>query len=301
MSLPGTTKHRRELLVNPLFWTACHLDSFACSFRHVPTKAHRLANEIQESADINEKTNDAEILSRSAVPNVKRSILSSFLLEEESVFNQRSKAPKFYFAGQSVHRPYFNLFLHRTQAGQISQDGPFLGYLDYLDVTSKRVTKLSPSGVPIQSQNPIGARLFAKKMARITPQEWTEDPYFICVLLSIAQFQRRLSKDSSRRAFSTCLLVVNREDHEFVHIYEAQITNEFLDMLDKSAIATTSINGPAVYHRKIPYRPFENFPERIRAETLASATADEVDAEKKAVKRPLESEDDQGRNVMQKH
>ncbi|KAE8349781.1 hypothetical protein BDV28DRAFT_140504 [Aspergillus coremiiformis] len=294
------TKHRRELLVNPLFWTASHLDTFGCSFQHVPTKAPRQSIVIQASATVNQKTNDTEVLSRSAVPSVKFNILSRFLRDDENVFNQHGKGPKFFFAGQPVHRPHFTIFFHCTSTGNINQDGPFLGYLDYLDVTAIRARKLAPSGIPTHSQNAIGARIFAKKLSGVTPQEWTEDPYFICVLLSIAQLQRRLSKNPPARSFSPRLIVVNRDDREFVYLYEARFTFEFLEMLDKPTSVMASTNGPIMYQRKIPFRPFESFPARVRAETLASATVDNVNTEKRAVKRPIQHEGDQGRNVKQK-
>lgn len=90
MAVPGITKHRRELLVNPLFWTTSHLDAFGCSFQCAPTKAPWQSIVIQASDDVNQKTNDAEVLSRSAVPSVKLNILSRFLQDDESVFNQRA-------------------------------------------------------------------------------------------------------------------------------------------------------------------------------------------------------------------
>ncbi|GKZ20521.1 hypothetical protein AbraCBS73388_006098 [Aspergillus brasiliensis] len=154
MSVSETTKHRRELLVTPLFWTASHLDAFGCSFQHVPTQAPRQSIVIQASAAVDQETNDTKVLSRSAVPSVKFHILSRFLQDNESVFNQRG------------------------------------------------------------------------------------------------------------------------HDREFIYLYEAQIPVEFLEMLDKPTIVPASTNGPIIYQRKIPFRPFETFPARVRAETLASAIVD---------------------------
>lgn len=94
--------------------------------------------------------------------------------------------------------------------------------------------------------------------------------------------------------------MVNRDDREFVYLYEAQFTLEFLEMLDKSTIVTASIKGPIICQRKIPFRPFESFPARVRAEALASATVDKVNTGTRAVKRQLQPEDDYERNVKQK-
>ena len=48
-------------------------------------------------------------------------------------------------------------------------------------------------GILTHSQNAIGARILAKTLSRVTAQECTEDPYFICDFLSIAQLQKRYS------------------------------------------------------------------------------------------------------------
>lgn len=95
--------------------------------------------------------------------------------------------------------------------------------------------------------------------------------------------------------------MVNRDDREFVYLYEAEFTLEFLEMLQKSTIATASTKGSIIYQRKIPFRPFESFPARIRAEALASATVDKVNTETGAVKRQLQPEDGHERNVKRNH
>lgn len=107
-----------------------------------------------------------------------------------------SKGPYFFFAGQPVHRPYYSVFYRRSQSSQSPRDfQPLIGYLDYLDVSGFRMKKL-------------GGHLFAKSLSRVTPNEWTEDPYFLCVLLSIAQLQERLLKNSSPTSHMVCPLLV---------------------------------------------------------------------------------------------
>ncbi|KAJ5085229.1 hypothetical protein N7532_010000 [Penicillium argentinense] len=71
-------------------------------------------------------------------------------------------------------------------------------------------------------------------------------------------------------------------------------------MLEKPMVAKTSTNGPTIYRRKIPFQPFETFPERVRAEALASATADKANPKKRAVKRSRQHEGDEGRKVKRR-
>lgn len=46
-----------------------------------------------------------------------------------------------------------------------------------------------PCPGPRGSLNWIGARILEKKLAKITPENWIEDQYFVCILLALAQVQ----------------------------------------------------------------------------------------------------------------
>lgn len=119
-----------------------------------------------------------------------------------------SKGPEFFFAGQPVHRPRYTVFHRRNQPNQFNPDAqPLIGYLDYLDVTGLRAKRLKPRTRRDKGHDTVGARIFTKKLSRVTPAEWTEDRYFLCVLLSIAQLQERFSKDSSTPSFLVCTKV----------------------------------------------------------------------------------------------
>ncbi|KAJ5640344.1 uncharacterized protein N7484_008206 [Penicillium longicatenatum] len=235
---------------------------------------------LRNSITGNETTYYVKMLANTSVPTVKFNILRRLL-----PFDLHREGPDFFFGGQPVHQPHYTILSHRTQKGRIKKDGPFVGYLDYLNVTG------------------IRGRL-AKKLSRVTPQEWTEDPYFVCVLLSIAQFKKRLLKDSSTPSFSARLVVVNRDDLKFVHIYEAQFTCKFLEMLDKRTIATSCTDGPTIYRKEIPFQPFDTFPGRIQAETHASTSFSVNSAvsnrAKQSVKRAPQHEYSEGRNVRRK-
>ncbi|KKK14306.1 hypothetical protein ARAM_000778 [Aspergillus rambellii] len=266
-SLSDIVLHHRELLVNPLFWTSRHLDALGCRFRHIDNATtketcdgHRASQRTNDNHTSSGKKrmrmSDAEMLATSAVPSVKYHILCRFLLHEGSVFNKRTKGPHFFFAGRPVHRPQYTVFYRRHQHSPSGQDfQPLLGYLDYLDVTSFRVRNRGYSTESTHS--------FAKGSSHIAPNEWTDDPYFMCVLLSIAQLQERLARNSSPTSHTSRLLVVNRDDHDFIYLYEGQFTSQFLTMLDRPLTATSCPKVSAIHRRKIPFKPFEDLQERI--------------------------------------
>ncbi|KAJ5538584.1 hypothetical protein N7494_008063, partial [Penicillium frequentans] len=142
---------------------------------------------------------------------------------------------------------------------------PLVGYIDYMQIDSSRRKRLTPHPHPDKDRtNDVCQRISDIRVARATPQEWTEDPYLLCILISIAQFQKS-TKEGSQPAIQTArLLVTNGQDKEFIHLYEGHFTTEFLRMLDEPMTAQATTNAPTINRRKIPYRPFETFVDRIQ-------------------------------------
>lgn len=313
-------RYRRELLVTPLFWTSRHLDALGCTFQQTDNfmarnncdgyNNRRLREDNQTSAAKNmTKISDVEMLAESAVPSVKRTILCRLLLRDGSFFNRCSKGPEFFFAGRPVHRPRYTVFIRGDRYKQLNNSTPpMVGYLDYLDVTGLREKQFRSSTQPGKRKNTTSTHLFAEKLSQLTPREWTEDPYFICVLLSIAQLQRRLLDEPPAATCSSRLLVANRDDFDYIYLYEGQFSYEFLKMLDKPTALTNCTNVPTIYRRRISFQPFGSFPERIRTEisfagslSLHLTTSSSANNAKEAVKRPCQHEGgEEGRNVKRK-
>ncbi|KAJ5585021.1 uncharacterized protein N7459_004821 [Penicillium hispanicum] len=246
VSLADLMLHHREILVDPLFWTSHHLEMLGCRFQHVdnvPPMEH-IGDGRRPSAGLpNEGESEARSLARSFSLQGKLNALANLLLFEGSIVDKRSKGPEFMFAGQPVHRPHYTVFYRSDQPNRsVSQEPlPVIGYLNYTN----------------------------KKLARVTPKEWKEDPYFVCVILSLAQLQERLMKPPRPTSHLSRLLVASPMDREFIHLYEAQITSDFLGMLDSPTTATNRADFPAIARRQIPFRPFETFQKRLWAELLA--------------------------------
>ncbi|KAJ5584427.1 uncharacterized protein N7459_004227 [Penicillium hispanicum] len=114
-----------------------------------------------------------------------------------------------------------------------------------------------------------GWRLHQIKVAQITPKNWAEDPYLVFILLSIAQVQERHRKLPQPPTHTSRLLVTKCGEREFMHLFEAEVTSELLDVLQNPTTTTRHINWPTIKHKRIPLKPLETFKERLRVEVLA--------------------------------
>jgi hypothetical protein len=87
------------------------------------------------------------------------------------------------------------LFYRRDQPDRSAcqEPLPVIGYLNYTNVTGTRYHKFSPRDRVRDIDYGISP-LSKKKLALVTPKEWEEDPYIVCVLLSLAQFQEHRLK-----------------------------------------------------------------------------------------------------------
>lgn len=136
--------------------------------------------------------------------------------------------------------------------------------------------------------NSVGASICQKRLAQTTPRKWTEDPYFMCHLLALAQLQERKLEWSNLTVYTVCfwlvcfficrapadslqsrLLVTNVLDREYILCYEAQITTELLNGLRNPKDATRPIKWPTIRRRKVPYKPYLTFAGRLVAELVA--------------------------------
>lgn len=64
------------------------------------------------------------------------------------------------------------------------------------------------------------------------------------------------------------LLVTCHKDHEFIHIYKAQIPSNLLRSLENPSTATTKSSLITIEHIQVPSCPFETLQRRILAELL---------------------------------
>ncbi|KAF3405666.1 hypothetical protein F1880_010337 [Penicillium rolfsii] len=305
VSLAELIRHHREL-VDPLFWTSRHLEMMGCRFKHADNVS--LVEHHQQPSEglPNEGESEALSLAKSFSLQGKLNALANILLSEGSILDKRRKGPSFIFAGRPVHRPHYTVFYRSDQPNRpICQEPlPVIGYLNYTNVSGLRWDKFQPQQHHRGGDNSAVRPISRKKLARVTPEEWKEDPYFVCVLLSLAQLQERLLGPEMRTSHLSRLLVASPMDREFIHLYDAEITSDFLAMLDTPTTSTIKTNFPTIEHRQIPFRPFETFQRRIWSALLVNKFPPHVadvpngtrfKAINQHLKRPREQDDDERR------
>lgn len=203
---------------------------------------------------------------------------------------ESSKGSYFYFHGRAVHRTDYVTFHRHGQAIDHIRNGSpsLIGYVPYSHISGGRRNQFEPCPGPRGAFNHVCARISQKRLTQIVPNDWSEDPYFVCLLLALAQLQERKVKKLSKpvsyivrisfpsvwpqlMSFQSRLLVNQRihDDYDYIHLYEAEITAELLGALKNPNNATTPIEWPTIRWKKLPFKPYDTFANRVVAELVA--------------------------------
>ncbi|KAE8155370.1 hypothetical protein BDV25DRAFT_1061 [Aspergillus avenaceus] len=259
-------RHHRELIVSPLLWTYRHLDLVGCRFEYADVNLGAMPDSSPEEQDL------AEQLARNIFPVIKHRALVAILVGEGRPFVKHYIGSHFFFAGKPVHRPRYTVFHLRPPAFQHTPQisPPLIGYFHYTNVNGDRRRKFESCPDPRRRPDPIGGIICRKRLAQVTPPQWTEDPYFVCLLLALAQLQESKLKYKLTTYISR-LLVVHVVDREYIYFYEAEITADLLCALRNPNAASSYTEWPTIRWRKIPYQPYETFANRLIS-TLVSPT-----------------------------
>ncbi|KAJ5959282.1 uncharacterized protein N7479_006432 [Penicillium vulpinum] len=234
--------HHRDLFVDPLLWTYRHLDLVGCRFEDVDTT-------ITESTQDDCRTDDDQRPSQKLPSNTEQLATNPFPTVK--------------------YRCLVNLLVGEGRAFAKIRSPPLVGYLHYTNVNGDRRRKFEPCPGPNGSLNFIGARILKIRLAQIAPKEWTKDPYFVCILLALAQLQERKLESSKPITYTSRLLVTNISDREYIHFYEAKISAELLGVLRGPRTTTEYTKWPTIQQRKLPFKPYDTFGDRIMAELVA--------------------------------
>ncbi|CAI7603781.1 unnamed protein product [Penicillium glandicola] len=206
ISLAELMSHHRDFLVEPICWTSRHLEILGCRFEHLD---HVPADDIEPNANTSQPIDDGKKLEkRRGVTPTHEEIFATarYIMSREDSFeflvfpllNRKCERPHFFFANKRIHRPQYNVFYRSRKRNQRASQAPrpMIGYLDYRDVEDYR-QKMFPARCPPDGlTNRPGGRIRLKRIAQITPKNWSEDPYLLCVLLSLAQLQEYHRKES---------------------------------------------------------------------------------------------------------
>ncbi|KAM0489530.1 hypothetical protein ACHAP8_012491 [Fusarium lateritium] len=196
-----------ELSDHPLRWTARHLELLHCTFQQidVPPEAKTGAHEEWAMPYATELANNPWFGGYERKASRFRVLFNS---ERGRLVNYCTE-PTFYFNGRSKHRPHCPIYYlerkHDEEDGNKEnndqEDGeqernktksPFIGFFAYSSITEQRQERCFP--MRYRNRPDDAQQLWDHRVKECTPETWFQDPYFLCLIISLAQCQWRDSR-----------------------------------------------------------------------------------------------------------
>ncbi|KAM0427680.1 hypothetical protein ACHAQK_011944 [Fusarium lateritium] len=288
MAVPSTPKSLHSLsvtnprfAVNPLFWTSRHLALVKCSFQQIED-AHTDVEPRENHQDY--LTEYAQELAMNPVAGLKFFWICDILHRDGSSVVYDTDSAGFFYAKRRVHRVQCRIF--STSENDEAQVNPIIGFYEY-NVDQERCNKLRTK----RANGPV-KRLIARKIQRVTPEDWRKDPYIICLLLAMAQQQWR--KGLKVDVYQVRLMVTHMTDQKHACVYKADIPQQLLKGLEYPRRSMG--NFPTVNYTKVPFEPYKTFSERIELHLLGATPSFETKSEKR--KRKCDETDQPPRKVQ---
>ncbi|KAG5764823.1 hypothetical protein H9Q69_007348 [Fusarium xylarioides] len=257
--------------VHPLFWTSKHLQVLHCHFNHVDSSS--LALTLPPSPPLSPSSDaEREDLVR-LVPRIThgqfasgRSACFSVMMRARGIINTERR-PHLFYNKLRLHTPECNVF--RFSDVYNFEVRPILGHFRYDEVVRKRELAIKPRRHPVPGSSNLPAeRLYERRLRDLTPALWFEDPYLVCVLLSLAQLRWQKQK-SITESIVVRLLVTSTSDTTYAHVFQADIPPKLLRALDNPTEDMDSLVWPAIQHIQVPFEPHASFSERVVRQLLA--------------------------------
>ncbi|KAF4417301.1 hypothetical protein F53441_14525 [Fusarium austroafricanum] len=247
--------------IHPLLWTADHLALVRCSFQQVDYHANT------PSRDNDELISHAKCLAIASLPVMKSYSALHLLCPGGSplesipyVAPRNLGQPLFRYAGRRVHYPQCDIYRPEIQD---THHPLIIGFFHYNNVTKEREKKLTAQPHPGDGYNMPVTQLYLRKLRRVTPALWYEDPYLLCVLLALAQTQWYGPHSPRPASILIRLLVTNEIDTTHAHIFQADFSHDLLQSLQTPLHAMKDIAWPTIQHTQIPFEPYPSLSERI--------------------------------------
>ncbi|KAG5655144.1 hypothetical protein KAF25_001917, partial [Fusarium avenaceum] len=222
--------------IHPLFWTEQHLDLVHCTFKQIERVIDVSAFSVGHGDD--KFIEHATRLSKSTLPVVKSFSVEHLLCRQGSPLKRVRRSLAFNYAQQCVRLPGCELFQVATQDNNSQQVPLIIGYYHYNYITDERQKVLTPPSHHGCYNAPV-SRLNQRKLRQVTPALWFQDPYLVCLLLSLAQYQWRSSHSWQPKAILVRLLVTHEEDATHAHVYQAKISCGILECLRTPSLSMT--------------------------------------------------------------
>ncbi|CAG7556462.1 unnamed protein product [Fusarium equiseti] len=233
--------------VHPLEWTARHLDLLHCRFQDVnappetKTPVHR-EDSIEKLKDLLD------------VYCWRSDLFIDLFTDEGSPFKHMEYV-----------EPNCEVFVLKSSASEetVIPTAPLVvAFLDYYTIVRAREQRFAPDhswpyNEPLNNRN-------KRKLRLCTPENWERDPYLLCVMLALAQYNWELF-ESER--YPVRLVVYKSDDKVDVHVFHADFP---MGILDQMVTPSTQTNDtwPTIYHTKIAYEPYGTFADRLTTHLL---------------------------------
>ncbi|EXK35729.1 hypothetical protein FOXG_14743 [Fusarium oxysporum f. sp. lycopersici 4287] len=256
--------------VHPLFWTSKHLQVLHCHFKHHDSAA--LLPSLPPSPPLSPST-DTDLDFNRLVPLLtngpwtsSRFASFSVMMRARGIINANAR-PHFLYNKIRFHTPECEVF--KTSDVYNLERRPIIGHFQYEELIKQRKRANRPKRHPVPgSSNSPAERLSQRRLRDLTPDLWFEDPYLVCILLSLAQLQWQRRK-TTPEAFFVRLLVTNASDTTHAHVFQADIPSKLLHALDNPTEDMDNLVWPAIQHVQVPFKPHASFSERIAGQILA--------------------------------
>ncbi|KAG5800677.1 hypothetical protein H9Q69_000236 [Fusarium xylarioides] len=241
---PGFAKH-------PRFWTAHHLAVVNCSFQQVESDDNQ-EYVIPDIKQAQRMTKLASMLARGVHREVKSGCVAELLLDNKPTPITLIYAPfLFDYGGRRVRLGNSEVVVYGIKHDlSISHANPIVGYYGYNADKERQNMLYVPPGPNGLDNDPIQG-ICDIKYRQVTPTDWRHDPYFVCLLMGLAQLQARL-------------LVTNVTDLTNAYVYKANIPHQLLDSLERPTRTIEDFVFPKVNYVVVPFEPYSTFADRIR-------------------------------------
>ncbi|KAF5552092.1 hypothetical protein FPHYL_9039 [Fusarium phyllophilum] len=269
--MSGNTKSLHALSVDnprfqasPLLWTAHHLEVVGCQFLEAEAASDSQGHHAQQPGRL---TYYATRLATTPVENMKSHYVRS-LFRGTGVLEFVLVAAAFHYGGRLVHVPHCSAF---RIAGHIAvaHSEPIVGYYSY-NADEDREARFTARAGPPGTLNLPMKEIYKRKHASVTPEDWTRDPYLVCIILSLAQVQERSETTRQPRLYLVRLLVTHKDDQQNAYVYKADVPSQLLECLKFPSRPMDDFEFPSITVAKVAFEPYETFGGRA-AEALIGA------------------------------
>ncbi|KAM3505729.1 hypothetical protein MY10362_002760 [Beauveria mimosiformis] len=265
---------RRETILRPILWSPEDLQLFDCHFSAI----HAFEAQTCEAAGADDSSDhaalaerEALVLQRSSSPLTKRCSMQEILNDGKLYRQQRE--PSLRIGNRFISPLPFSFFLpvekqHLARGGLL----PMTGYIDYAFIHSGRRKgnhrKLGPG------QRDYG---YLERLKRITPRAWTEDPYILFILLSMAQSQYLRKQGRHNTTFRASLFVTKHECRQDIYLFDVDIPTALLDELDDPRVVPQRPTRLDIHRTRISFEPRKDLWARLVAALSSRGGGDAAD------------------------